>query len=341
MATTKKFPEREEKDYQQILTDSVIARMEESKALNWSKPWISCSEAPFNPVTGTRYRGANFVSCLTAGFADPRFFTFNNVRELAVKTGQDIHVKKGAKGIPIFKALQVSYLDKKEGEPDEEGKLRSFVKMKYAGTVFNGAQIEGLEPWIQKVNKVQDFQEAELLSLALQERTNLIVEHSEMGRAYYTQLGHKVHMPNKDLFKSSAAYYDTLAHEFGHSTGPALGRDMTGTKGSAAYAKEELVAELTSMFVCAELGIPHDPAAHENHAAYLESWLQCLKGDKNLIFKAAGQASKSTEFQMKHLQGYKLSHGLVDQVEGQSNKLESKIILPPAKQIARPALVAV
>lgn len=244
MAITKKIQEREEKDHQQILTDSVIARMEEAKKLNWSKPWITCSEAPYNPVTGTKYKGANFVSCLTAGFADPRFYTFNNVRELAEKTGNTIHVKKGAKGIPIFKALQVNFLDKKDGE--EEGEVRSFVKMKYAGTVFNGSQIEGLEPWQKRDNKVEDYQEAELLSSALQERTNLIVEHSEVGRAYYSQKGHKVHMPKKDLFKSSAAYYDTLAHEFGHSTGPALGRDMTGAMGSAAYAKEELVAELTS-----------------------------------------------------------------------------------------------
>lgn len=337
MTITKKIQEREEKDHQQILTDSVIARMEEAKKLNWSKPWITCSEAPYNPVTGTRYKGANFVSCLTAGFADPRFYTFNNVRELAEKTGNTIHVKKGAKGIPIFKALQVNFLDKKDGE--EEGEVRSFVKMKYAGTVFNGSQIEGLEPWQKRDNKVEDYQEAEFLSSALQERTNLIVEHSEVGRAYYSQKGHKVHMPNKDLFKSSAAYYDTLAHEFGHSTGPALGRDMTGAMGSAAYAKEELVAELTSMFVCAEIGIPHDPAAHENHAAYLESWLQCLKGDKTLIFKAAGQASRATEFQMEHLKEYKLAHGLIEQPEEQKPK-ESKIILPPAREIARPALVA-
>jgi antirestriction protein ArdC len=80
--------------------------------------------------------------------------------------------------------------------------------------------------------------------------------------------------------------------------------------GTSEYAKEELIAELTSSFMAIELGIPHNPSSHENHAAYLKSWLGALKDDKTLITKAANQASKATEFQMEHLTAYKMAQEL-------------------------------
>ncbi|MGD6771333.1 zincin-like metallopeptidase domain-containing protein, partial [Staphylococcus arlettae] len=84
------------------------------------------------------------------------------------------------------------------------------------------------------------------------------VEHNDGGRAFYSVNQHKVSMPHKEKFVPGA-YYDTLLHELGHSTGPALGRDLSGSFGSAKYAFEELVAELSSVFMSAELGIPHNP----------------------------------------------------------------------------------
>jgi len=80
--------------------------------------------------------------------------------------------------------------------------------------------------------------------------------------------------------------------------------------GTPDYAKEELIAELTSSFMACELGIPHNPSSHDNHAAYLKSWLGALKDDKTLITKAANQASKATDFQVEHLNAYKLSQEL-------------------------------
>jgi len=77
--------------------------------------------------------------------------------------------------------------------------------------------------------------------------------------------------------------------------------------GTTEYAKEELIAELTSSFMAVELGIPHNPSSHENHAAYLKSWLSALQADKTLITKAANQASKATEYQIEHLEAYKMT----------------------------------
>jgi len=106
---------------------------------------------------------------------------------------------------------------------------------------------------------------------------------------------HKITMPRKDRFVPGA-YYDTLMHEIGHSTGPALGRDLSGKFGSASYAFEELVAELSSMFMAAQLGIPHDPATHENHAAYMKSWATAMKADKNMILKLPPKLNKAQTF---------------------------------------------
>ncbi len=71
-----------------------------------------------------------------------------------------------------------------------------------------------------------------------------------------------------------------------------MGRDQTGRFGSAPYAREELVAELASAFLCAALGI--EPTVR--HADYLGSWLEVLRADNRAIFRAASQASKSAEF---------------------------------------------
>jgi len=335
MATSKKWVkggEYETKDHHQELTNKIIALMEESKKLNWEKPWFTCKELPYNPMTGTQYKGVNVISLMASGFDDPRFLTFKGVQEMSAKTGVEMRVKKGAKGTPVFKAVNVVFKeggqDSGETEPAQPGAARSFWKMVYAGTVFNASQIEGMEPYKVRENIVVDHEEVKALTQALIARTGLQVVHSEMGRAYYSPAEHKVHMPNEEMFKSPQAYYDTLLHEYGHSTGPALKRDMSGGKGSDSYAKEELVAELCSTFMGAELGLPHDPKTHENHVAYLESWLSALKNDKNFIFAAASKASKATEYQMTHLKEHKLDLERTQQQEWILNNVIEPVHAP-------------
>lgn len=322
--------ERVETDHQQVLTDRCIETMEVNKNLKWQLPWFTCSTPPYNPETKTHYKGINLISLAMANYPDPRYLTFKNVQDLAKREGKDIHVKKGAKGITVFKAVQVTFGEKGEATDDEVNSSRTYWKMAYAGTVFNASQIEGIEPLQARANTVEPHAEVEAMSKALQARTGLVVEHSEVGRAYYAPGEHKVHMPFPERFKDRNSYADTLLHEFGHSTGPALKRDLSGGKGSASYAKEELVAELSSVFVAAELGLPHNPSSHENHAAYLESWLGALKNDKTFIFKAAGQASKACEFQMEHLREYKaelLVEKLTDKMKLPSKEQELKMTM--------------
>lgn len=324
----------DKKDYHHELTEKLIALMEESKETGWTKPWFSCNELPFNPVTGTRYKGVNVVSLLTSGFDDPRFFTFNNVRELSQQDEKAYFVKAGSKGTPVFKAVQVvvgaggagSGGENEDNDQVEQthGGVRTYWKQVYAGTVFNGSQIEGLEPYVKRENLVEDMSDIETLSEALQARTKLQVTHSSEGRAYYSSHKHLVHMPNKDLFKSTQDYYSTLMHELTHASGPELGRKLGNAFGSKEYAFEELVAELGSYFLGAELGLPYNASGHEQHAAYLNNWLDMLKNDKTIIFKAAGHSSKATEFNMNHFRTHKLELGFEQEVNQEPLKVIEK-----------------
>jgi antirestriction protein ArdC len=235
-----------------------------------------------------------------------------------VDRDQPIHVKAGQKGTAVFKAVKFSYVDKAaEGSDDavevagENVSVKTYMRNVYAGTVFNINQVANMKAPNVPAYDFEPHAEAELHVQAMMAKTGLKLEHNDGGRAYYSVADHKITMPRKDRFVPGA-YYDTLMHEIGHSTGPALGRDLSGKFGSASYAFEELVAELSSMFMAAQLGIPHDPATHENHAAYMKSWATAMKADKNMIFKAASKAQQSTDFQNFVRQEYKLENGLVN-----------------------------
>src|SRR5690606_32215090 len=122
------------------------------------------------------------------------------------------------------------------------------------------------------------------------------------SRACYLPSLDVIRMPERMSFSGTAtssateAYYSTLFHELTHWTASShrCDRDLSGAFGSEAYAIEELVAELGAAFLCADVGISSAPRA--DHAAYIGSWLKCLKSDNRAIFKAAAQASKAAAF---------------------------------------------
>jgi antirestriction protein ArdC len=291
-------------DHRQKLTDSILVKMEE--AVKFETPWFRCAELPFNPVTGTHYKGINFVSTMLAGYDDPRFYTMKNIQELAEKTGLDLHVTKGSKGLAIFKAVQVGHGFAEPSDSIEEGEPQvkssgSHWEQKWVATVFNASQIEGLPPYERTINpNFTPIEEAELVKEAMIQKTGLTVEHHGQGRAFYAPSQDKVMLPHPERFTSSEKYYETMLHEFGHATGheSRVGREMKGRFGDEKYAFEELVAELTSYYMGAEIGMPYDGKSHENHAAYLKSWIGALKDDKSFIFTAASHANRATDYQL-------------------------------------------
>ncbi len=119
------------------------------------------------------------------------------------------------------------------------------------------------------------------------------VKHGEQD-AMYLPKPDVIFMPLRSKFLTPADYYCTVLHELGHWTAhpTRLNRDLQHRFGSTAYAREELIAELCSAFLCAQFGI----APQVRHADYLANWLALLKDDSRAIFHAASQASKASDF---------------------------------------------
>ena len=320
----------ETKDYHQELTDKILKSMIECDASGWEKPWIVGKRLPLNMVSGLPYHGVNTLALMSEGYEDPRFLTYLQIQQLSKSEDKPMTIKKGSKGIPVFKAFQVTFGGNEKPEPGEDVKPGGMMwRLKYAGTVFNASQVEGIEPFVVRENKVIGNDEVIALGQALTARTGLKIVHSDKGRAYYSVSEHAIHMPNQEKFKTSDGYYATLLHEKGHSTGPALGRKMEGVFGSAAYAFEELVAELTTRFMGAELGVNYQSESHDNAAQYLKGWIKALQDDKNYIFKAASQASKATEFQLEHLKEFRLEQAQSMSMTMIKTIEKQKVFIPP------------
>ncbi len=165
-------------------------------------------------------------------------------------------------------------------------------------TVFNAEQCEGLPAqYTAKVEgptltKMQRIEQADRFFAA----TGADVRHGGT-RAFYAEGPDFVQMPPFETFRDAESYAATLAHELTHWTkhDKRLARDMGRVKwGDEGYAREELVAELGSAFLCADLGIT--PEVREDHAAYIASWLKVLKDDKRLIFSAASHGQRAVDY---------------------------------------------
>jgi len=121
--------------------------------------------------------------------------------------------------------------------------------------------------------------------------------------AYYNIGSDFVQMPPFESFRDAENYYAILAHECTHWTRhkSRLDRDLGRKRwGDAGCAMEELVAELGSAFLCADLDLT--PEIREDHAAYIANWLEVLKNDKRAIFSAAAHAQKAADY-LAGLQG--------------------------------------
>lgn len=165
--------------------------------------------------------------------------------------------------------------------------------------VFNLEQAEGIKAPPSPVEIGRSFnpiQAAENLIEVMPQRPE--IRHGGI-QACYSPYFDYVNMPQEEAFNHEEGYYCTLFHELGHSTGHSsrLGRKgvMDNNKfASHEYSKEELVAEMTAAYLCAESGI--EQSTLDNSAAYIQAWLKQLENDKSLVILAAGQAQKAYDF---------------------------------------------
>ena len=277
------------------ITSQIIAYLEKG-VRPWSKPWNAAH--PAGRITrplrhnGQPYSGINVLSLWMAaelqGFAAPIWMTYRQAAEL------NAQVRKGEKGSLVVFANSIKRTEKDDATGEESEREIPYMK---GYTVFNVEQIDGLpEIYTAKAAPVLDpvarIERAEQFFAAM----NATINHGG-NRAYYSQSLDYVQMPEFVAFKDAESYYATLAHEITHWTKhPArLARDL-GRKswGDAGYAAEELVAELGSAFVCADLNLHQEP--REENAAYIESWLKVLKNDSRAIFSAAAHAQRAADY---------------------------------------------
>lgn len=202
---------------------------------------------------------------------------------------------------------------------------------KYA-VVFNVGQCRGLEKWLEQ-NPIEKPQRTEIgldetLSkiVAGMEKTGLVVKHEPQDSAFYTPLTDRITMPRPQQFHSVAEYRSTLLHELGHATGHEKRLAREGiTKiapfGSEIYAKEELVAELTSAFMAAETGIER---LDDSHASYIDLWLKALKGQngKHVLFEAARDAEKATDYLLDRGRGIEIEKARETKAKNKGQELE-------------------
>ena len=165
-------------------------------------------------------------------------------------------------------------------------------------TVFNVEQIENLPAHYYA--KVEPKHATALERIEAVEKfvasTGAVIKHGG-NRAFYRMGDDFVQMPELQAFKNTESYYATAAHEITHWTRHPSRLDRSFDQkrfGDSGYAMEELVAEIGSAFLCADLEITPEP--REDHAAYIESWLKALKNDKRAVFTASSHAQRATDY---------------------------------------------
>lgn len=264
----------------------------------WTKPWSAEHLAGriTRPLrsTGQPYSGINVIllwaEAVGRGFTAPIWMTFRQALAL------DAHVRKGERGATVVYANRFTRTETDVRGQDVEREI-PFLK---AYTVFNVEQIEGLPahfhaPAAPTLEPVQKIAAAEAFFAAL----GADIRHGG-GHAYYAVEPDYVQVPPFECFRDPESYYATLAHECTHWTRhpSRLNRDFGRKRwGDGGYAQEELVAELGAAFLCADLGLELIP--RDDHAAYIDNWLQVLENDRRFIFTAAAHAQRACD----HLHG--------------------------------------
>jgi antirestriction protein ArdC len=270
------------------ITAEIVARLE-TGTKPWIKPWRGVPTSRPLRACGIPYRGMNvfwlWMVADMCGYASPFWMTYNQAKSLG---GQ---VRKGETStIAIF---YKSYRKEVEA-PDTGERTDEARRVLKAYPVFNADQVEGLPArfYPATLDLVEpDGREQSLDAFFV--AIPAVLRHQGC-EAYYEPVADRVTMPPASLFAGFDHYYATLAHELSHWTGHAsrLGRDLKHRFGTAAYAAEELVAELSSAMLGAELGLP---VAHlDNHASYIEHWLKLLKEDDRAILTAASKAEEAS-----------------------------------------------
>lgn len=351
----------------QKFSDMLIARMEQMKESKWKKGWTDGRTAQFGlpqNLVGRPYTGSNAFLCqihtTMEHYRMPVYLTIKQIRDAGGM------IKKGEHSIPIFKwDLRIK---DKDGKKLSESDYRNMTKEEQAECtvrpylkVYNEWNIDQTN--LEEVNKekydailkrfksepIKDevgMYKNEAFDNLLKEQSWVCpIEYEKFNEsAFYSPKRDQIVVPSKkqfnisntpeDVFKDGMEFYGTTIHEMAHSTGheSRLGRDgivKIDQFGSDQYAKEELVAELTSALIGNAMGF--DSRIRENNIAYLQNWIGSLKKDPKFLKSVMSDVNKSSKMVLEHIDeqcrklGEKaLLDGSLDGVE-EKNKNEQQL----------------
>lgn len=283
------------------VTADLIAMMREGVA-PWRMPWIRGANdprAPHNPETGNYYRGVNRWNLAAVlwrnGWEDPRFVTYAGAKRLGG------NVREGEKAAASVVFAKVVEKRRKDAAPDDAPD-RFYIHK--ATAVFHMSQVDGVE-W-EPLPVPDDFTEwdpvddAAHLAEAYLDSAGVPVTHGG-ERAYYSPREDRIGMPYRDAFPNAEGYYATLFHEVAHSTGheSRLARKFGDAFGADQYAREELIAEITSAILYVSAGL--DSANLENNAAYLRAWAARLEDSPRDLVTAANAAERAADYVLERV----------------------------------------
>lgn len=292
----KKKTEAQRVDIYTRITDRIVDDLSNG-VRPWVQPWrASNMEGRITrPLrhNGLPYSGMNVLllwsEAIARGFSSPMWMTFKQALELGAG------VRKGEFGAIVVFASRFS----KSESDGRGGEIEREIPFLKAYTVFNVAQIDGLpDRYYASAGPVTDPVERVEHADGFFRNTGAHIRHGG-DRAFFSPATDHIQMPFIESFSDAASYVATLAHEVTHWTAPAhrIGRDLIRySKDRSERAREELIAELGSCFLCADLGIAPELEPRPDHASYLQSWLQVLSDDKRAIFAAAAHAQRAVAY---------------------------------------------
>lgn len=269
--------------------------------LQWKKGWKTDGLLPENGATGAEYHGINrlnlFFTAMARGYEDTRWMTFNQIRD------KGYHLQKGSKGTKIEYWFPYDRTEKKpiswEKYHDEilsgrnENDFTTLVKVY---TVFNGDNIEGLPE--KEIYRNLNVEPSEIINNISTGMSVPIIHDAKEDRSYYIPSKDEIHLPLPEKFMSTEAYNATALHELAHSTGhpERLNREKGGEFGDEKYAFEELVAEITSVFMSVHTGIDPADMDMETHQAYVNDWIEVIEKSPDVLVKAVKQAEAAADY---------------------------------------------
>ena len=268
--------------YLSVVND-FIDKLENNDQEAWHKSWKLKAGLPRNFTTEREYQGINILTLLSGEFEDSRFLTFKQIKALGGT------VKAGSKSTPIF----FNQVAEKEIVNEETGEMemKSYWVFKQYN-VFNITQTDGIEYEKEKPKprathkELQDFIDANGAKIAY-------------GEPSYSPSTDTIKMPAVEDFESEEHFFSTMAHEYSHWTGheSRLNRLSKNARfGDDEYAIEELVAELSALFITMEFGT--EKTTKNQALSYLAGWIKILKSNPKILMTVCSQASQATNYLM-------------------------------------------